>query len=73
MIINRNQQCELDALIKDEPCKKELTCEALGLQDEYFDNKPFKQIKRKSTFDESIILQARKDLIKLGFIKDEKK
>lgn len=69
MIIDRNQECELNAIIQNEPCKKEIACDLLGIQDEYFDDKPFTAIKTKSSFDESIIKQCRQDLIKLGFIK----
>lgn len=70
MIINRNEQCELDALIKDEQCRKELACDFLGIQDEYFDNTSFKQVVKKQPISTpDYILQARQDLIKLGFIK----
>lgn len=69
-MINRNEQCELDALIKDEPCRKQIACDLLGIQDEYFDDKPFIQ----KTVPEikgipDYIIQCRQDLIKLGFIK----
>ena len=67
--LSKQEKSDIKDRYESEPCKKEIACRTLRIQDEYFDNNPLPKTKKQHDNFMKEVLKTRQELIKRGYIK----